>query len=43
MAGGPAGQLSSRIARGREPAPMQLELPWRAEFGHHRYLLDAVQ
>ena len=21
----------------------QLELPWRGDFGHHRYLLDAVQ
>ena len=22
---------------------LQLELPWRGDFGHHRYLLDAVQ
>ena len=22
---------------------IQLELPWRGDFGHHRYLLDAVQ
>ncbi len=22
---------------------VQLELPWRPDFGHHRYLLDAVQ
>ncbi len=26
-----------------EGVMLQLELPWRAEFGHHRYLLDAVQ
>ena len=34
------------LASGRkydEGVMMQLELPWRAEFGHHRYLLDAVQ
>jgi len=26
-----------------ENVMLQLDLPWRAEFGHHRYLLDAVQ
>ncbi len=33
------------LASGRtydETLMLQLDLPWRADFGHHRYLLDAV-
>jgi hypothetical protein len=26
-----------------ERVMLLLELPWREDFGHHRYLLDAVQ
>jgi len=26
-----------------EGVMLQLALPWRADFGHHRYLLDAME
>ena len=26
-----------------EAVMLRLDLPWREDFGHHRYLLDAVQ